>query len=274
VHPPAAQEAVAPELALAAVAQDGVVGHRAQLNQPLAALLWRPRHAGGNGAVGATGDVDAVDHHAAVAGTAQPGEDVDEGPLSATGHTGDTYDLPAAHLEVGDPVGTVRALSAKLGRHAELPALLADGAHQLRALTGFDRVILFRRNHDGIEQVAEDFRVSAPPAAIPSRLEESLRIICDSAASSVTLDPPADAGLLKGCILCGCSADEREAAKGNGAAASLMVPIRSGDVLWGAALCLNRLPRRPMLDRLAAAELFAELLAMRIEICELKGRGA
>jgi light-regulated signal transduction histidine kinase (bacteriophytochrome) len=181
--------------------------------------------------------------------------------------------LPAAHLEVGDPVGTVRTLSAKLGRHTDLPALLADGAHQLRALTGFDRVILFRRSHDGIKQVAEDSRVSAPPA-IPSRLEESLRIICDSAASSVTLDPPADAGLLKGCILCGCSADEREAAKGNGAAASLMVPIRSGEVLWGAALCLNRLPRRPMLDRLAAAELFAEVLAMRIEICELKGRGA
>jgi light-regulated signal transduction histidine kinase (bacteriophytochrome) len=179
--------------------------------------------------------------------------------------------MPAAHLEAGDPVGAVRDLSAKLARHKDLPALLAEGAHQIRALTGFDRVVLFRCTEDGFDQVAEDTRLSSPPPAIPPVVEETLRMVCDSAASGVVLDPPAEASLVHGCILCGCSDDEREAAKSNGAAASLTLPIRSGETAWGAALCLNRSPRRPMLDRLAAAELFAEILAMRIEICELKG---
>jgi light-regulated signal transduction histidine kinase (bacteriophytochrome) len=180
--------------------------------------------------------------------------------------------LPAAHLEAGDPVGAVRDLSARLGRHKDLPSLLADGAHQLRALTGFDRVVLFRCTKGGLEPVAEDSRQSAPPAAIPPVVEERLRMVCDSAAPGVALDPPADAGLVDGCILCGCGENERETAKANGAAASLTIPIRSGETAWGVALGLNRSPRRPMLDRLAAAELFAEMLAMRIEICELKGR--
>jgi GAF domain-containing protein len=48
------------------------------------------------------------------------------------------------------------------------------------------------------------------------------------------------------------------------------VPLASSGTPWGVAVCLNRSPRQPTLDRIAAAELFGDLLAMRAELCELR----
>ena len=61
-----------------------------------------------------------------------------------------------------------------------------------------------------------------------------------------------------------CSADPREAA------ACLCVPLVSAGIPWGVAACLNRAARAPTLDRIAAADLFADLLAMRAELLELR----
>ena len=36
------------------------------------------------------------------------------------------------------------------------------------------------------------------------------------------------------------------------------------------AVCLNRAARQPKLERIAAAELFADILAMRAELCDLR----
>jgi light-regulated signal transduction histidine kinase (bacteriophytochrome) len=180
--------------------------------------------------------------------------------------------FPAAHLEAGDPVGTVRELAARLdGR--DLPTLLDQGAHQLRALTGFDRVALFRSIGDGgLELAAQDSRGDHSPASPPRQVPDRPRLICDGKASGVEIDPPAEPIMLARSILRSPDEAERDELRANDAMASLTLPIAYGQQMWGVALCLNHTARRPMLDRLGAAELFADLLAMRIEICELRSR--
>ena len=73
--------------------------------------------------------------------------------------------MPAAHLEAGDPIGTARELFRQLDEYDDPAALLRHAAHQLRALTGFDRVTIFRLDAERrIEAVAHDARGNLPAA--------------------------------------------------------------------------------------------------------------
>lgn len=178
--------------------------------------------------------------------------------------------VPAAS-EPGDTIGTVRALAAQLDRHTNLGDLVREGAHQLRALTGFERVSIFRCGLAGQpELIAHEARGKHEAPSPPLRCE-TLRYLGDIDSNPVSVDPPPAEGLLGNCLLCSPNDTECAEAKANGAAASLALPLRSGGRDWGVALCLNSGPKRPKLDRIAAAELFADLLAMRAELCELRG---
>lgn len=178
--------------------------------------------------------------------------------------------LPASHADPGDPVGTVRELAAKLHCHDRLPDLMKQAAHQFRALTGYDRVTLF--GSDG-ELLAHDARGNHPPANAPLPPVET-RMISDAGAASAAIEPPADPGLLDKALLRPPIEAERAAIRADGATACLTLPLRSGSRNLGSAVCLNQSPRRPMLDRLVAAELLADIIAMRMEICELRSRQA
>jgi GAF domain-containing protein len=86
----------------------------------------------------------------------------------------------------------------------------------------------------------------------------------------VTLEPEAPPALVERALLRASTDEEAAAAGRQGASSSLAVPLVSAGVPWGVAVCLSRSPRQPTLDRIAAAELFAEMLAMRAELCELR----
>lgn len=174
--------------------------------------------------------------------------------------------LPSAHVEAGDPAGTVRQLAQKLDGCKTVADPLQRGSQCLRALTGFDSVTVFRLDEHGQgERIAEDGRgqliraVVCPPPAT--------RMLADVARAPVPLEPDAPASLVERALLKAwtpgepCSADPREAA------ANLCVPLVSAGQPWGVVVCLNRGARQPTLDRIAAAELFADLLALRAELC-------
>ena len=172
--------------------------------------------------------------------------------------------LPSAHIEAGDPAGTVRQLAAQLDGGASSAEMLERGARLMRALTGFEGVTIFR----GGKPVAHDARGDLPPARHCPPAE--LRLIADAAGAPVTMEPECDAGLLDRAVLRCPGETEREAIVQDGAAAFLAVPLRSADRDWGMAVCRDRSARRPALDRIAAVELFADMLAMRAELCELR----
>ena len=176
--------------------------------------------------------------------------------------------FPAAHGDGRDSVGMVRQLAASLDACDTVAALVQRGAHLLRALVGFDSVTVFRLDGDGhTTKVAQDMRGSAATAThCPPPLT---RILSDAARSCVPLEPEAACTLIERALLRAWTADDSDPPP---AQASLCVPLISAGRSWGVAVCLNRGPRQPTLDHIAAAELFGDLLAMRAELCELRER--
>lgn len=179
--------------------------------------------------------------------------------------------MPAARAEAADPAGTVRQMAEQLDGCETVTDLLQRGAHALRALTGFDSVTLFRFDRDGqTARIAEDARGSAATAV--SCPPPETRIIADAKCCASPLAPEAPRALVARALLRSWTEGELRAASPHDAAASLSVPLVSAGIPWGVAVCLSRSPRDPTLDRIVAAELFADLLAMRAELCELRAR--
>jgi hypothetical protein len=179
--------------------------------------------------------------------------------------------LPAAHFEARDSVGMVRQLAESLDACETVTDLVQRGTHLLRALVGFDSVTLFRLDDRGqATRIAEDAR---GPAATTARCPPPVtRIMADASRSAAPLEPLAPRSLVERALLRSWMSDEPAPADPEQAPACLCVPLESAGTPWGVAVCLNRSPRQPTLDRIAAAELFGDLLAMRAELCELRAR--
>jgi hypothetical protein len=175
--------------------------------------------------------------------------------------------FPSAHFEAGDPAGTVRQLAAMLDGCTTASEVLERGARLMRALTGFDGVTIFR----GTLCAAHDARGDLPAAEHCPPTE--LRLVADAAGTPAALEPDCETGLLDRALLRCPDEAERDAIRNDGANALLAVPLRSAGRDWGMAVGRNRGPRRPALDRIGAAELFADVLAMRAELCELRAGG-
>lgn len=172
--------------------------------------------------------------------------------------------FPSAHLEAGDPAGTVRQLAAQLDGCASAGEVLERGARLMRALTGFDGVTIFQRGQRHAHDARGDLAPAehCPPAG--------LRLVADADSVPAAMEPECDAALLGRALLRCPDEEERDAIRRDGANALLAVPLRSAGKDWGMAVSRNRSARRPALDRIAAAELFADMLAMRAELCELR----
>jgi light-regulated signal transduction histidine kinase (bacteriophytochrome) len=165
----------------------------------------------------------------------------------------------------GEAFGTVGGLIDGLSNsHGQ--ALLDGGARRMRALTGYDRVTLLcgdrraessRGAFDAPADMAADIPAivadaGAPAANIFPREEEET-----SAADALMRSP---------------NTEEVRSFAGTGVRAAMCVPFNVDD-LHGEFRCESRSPREPSFELHAAAELFAQLFAMRLEIDHLKNGG-
>lgn len=162
----------------------------------------------------------------------------------------------------GSVGGLVAGLSGSRGQ-----TLLDNGARRMRALTGYDRVTLV-----WADQRAESSRGSF---AAPAGAEDWMPVIlADSDAEPVNLFPRrADDSSVKSALMRGCDRSETAALAQQGVRASLRIPFIA-DGIEGEFRCDSRTPRPPALELHAAAELFAQLFAMRLEIDRLRSPGA
>lgn len=174
---------------------------------------------------------------------------------------------PATGNESGDPIGLVRALASRLDGKRDRGEMLAEGARQLRALTGFDRVTLFRWKPDGAAEIAAHC-AQGDRAAAPTPTTGELRLIVDAAADGIAVEPATKPALFDRCLLNIAAAADRDAM---GTSASLVrISLTAGGIKWGVAVCLNQTPRQLGLERFASAELFSDLLALRITLLEAR----
>ncbi len=193
--------------------------------------------------------------------------------LEAEPATGD--DIEAATL--------VRSMVTRLGQTEGLTAFYREGARQVRALTGFDRVMVYRFDHDGAgEVIAEAVRpgvdsflgLNYPASDIPAQaralyLRNIFRVIADVRSETVavlpTLDPrgkPLDMSLA---VMRAVSPIHIEFLRNMGVEASLSISITVEGKLWGLFACHNNAPRLPGVAHRGAAELFGQMFSMMLE---------
>ena len=178
---------------------------------------------------------------------------------------------------------TVRSMVSRLAQTDSMAAFLRDGARQVRALTWFDRVMVYRfaQGGDG-EVVAEALRpgiesffgLHYPASDIPQQaralyLRNIFRVIADVDAPPVPVVPqldPAGAALdMSLCLTRAVSPIHIEYLRNMGVGASLSISIIVQGKLWGLFACHHYAPRLPTFAQRSAAELFGQIFSMMLE---------
>ena len=165
----------------------------------------------------------------------------------------------------GESFGTVGGLIAGLS-NAHGKALLEGGARRMRALTGYDRVTLVCGSHR-----AESSRGAF---VAPAEMNDGLpMIVADVDAAPVPVFPrDAEESSVEAALLSSGTASGLEQLRREGVRATLRVPFSVDDVS-GEFRCDCRSAQKPSFEMHAAAELFAQLFAMRMEIDRFKNGG-
>jgi light-regulated signal transduction histidine kinase (bacteriophytochrome)/CheY-like chemotaxis protein len=188
-----------------------------------------------------------------------------------------------AQDDAGDAAGTVRGMISRLDSSGTMETFFREGARQVRALTGFDRVMVYRFDESGAgEVVGEAVRpgfgsflgLHYPASDIPAQarilyVRNLFRIIANVGATPVPIVParnergaPLDLSLS---VLRAVSPIHIEYLTNMGVAASLSISIVIDGKLWGLFACHHYTPRLPALERRALAELFGQMFAMKLE---------
>ncbi|MGR9374026.1 HWE histidine kinase domain-containing protein [Rhizobium leguminosarum] len=178
---------------------------------------------------------------------------------------------------------SMRSMMSRLDHTETLEAFFREGARQARALTGFDRVMVYRFDESGSgEVVAEAARAGIgsflglhyPASDIPIQaralyLRNLFRIIADVDAIAVPILPPLDEHGqpldLSMSVLRSVSPIHIEYLKNMGVGASLSISIVVDGKLWGLFACHHYGPRLPSAQSRSAAELFGQMFASRLE---------
>jgi len=182
-----------------------------------------------------------------------------------------------------DTSGTVRSMIMRLDQTPDLAAFYREGARQVRALLGYDRVMVYKFAADGSGEVVGEACKSGigsfkglhyPASDIPQQARvlykrNLLRIIADVNARPVRIVPELDEGGrpidLSLSMLRFVSPIHIEYLKNMGVAGSLSISIVVDGELWGLFACHHYSPARPSFQNRSVSELFAQMFAMRLE---------
>ncbi len=177
----------------------------------------------------------------------------------------------------------VRGMIARLQQTTDQRAFFRVASREMRALTGFDRVMIYRFDSDGSgEVIAESARAGLetylglhyPASDIPQqarRLYQKnwLRIIPDvvTAPSAIgpTLDEKEQPLDLSMSILRSVSPIHIEYLRNMGVAASMSISILGQNKLWGLFACHHYAPHHVTFGRRTAAELFGQMFSLLME---------
>ncbi len=177
----------------------------------------------------------------------------------------------------------LRSMIARVQNTRGFDAFCREAARQMRALTGFDRVMVYRFAEDGSGEVIAESAVHGigsflgqryPASDIPQqarRLYERnwLRCIADVNAQPVPVvpafDPTGQPLDLTLSLLRSVSLVHVEYLRNMGVGASLSVSILRHGKLWGLFACHHRRARSLSFERRTTAELFGQMVSLLLE---------
>lgn len=177
----------------------------------------------------------------------------------------------------------VRKMIARLNAKPSLEAFHQETARQVRLLTGFDRIMIYRFLADGVGVVIAEVAKAGldsfmglhyPASDIPVQaralyLKNSFRIIADAGAATIPLisagaavAEPLDLSLA---LTRAVSAVHIEYLRNMRVAASMSISIIVEGRLWGLIACHHDTARLPTFVTRTAAELFGQMYSMTLE---------
>lgn len=185
--------------------------------------------------------------------------------------------------ELRAPLSVLRSMMARVERRTSIEAICGEAARQIRALTGFDRVMVYRFDEDGAgEVIAETLTgdlspflgLRYPASDIPSQARalykrNFLRIISDVDADPIPIVPmmlPDGAALdLSMSSLRSVSPIHIEYLRNMGVKASMSISIICDGELWGLVACHHGQAAHLSLETRSTAELFGQMFSYLLE---------
>jgi light-regulated signal transduction histidine kinase (bacteriophytochrome) len=186
----------------------------------------------------------------------------------------------------------VRAMVSRLQQTQDLRAFYRVAAREMRALTGFDRVMIYKFDHDGSgEVIAETARsglesylgLHYPASDIPRQARilyerNWLRIIPDISTKPSPIEPALDKEGrpidLSMSVLRSVSPIHIEYLQNIGVDASMSVSIMRETRLWGLFACHHYGKHNVPFERRTAAELFGQMFSLLMESRERENESA
>jgi light-regulated signal transduction histidine kinase (bacteriophytochrome) len=178
----------------------------------------------------------------------------------------------------------VRTFVASLQRAADITAISDLAAREIRRVSGFDRVLVYRFDPDWNGEVIGESRAEGvpsymhlrfPASDIPRQAREMyrlnpLRLIADASYRPVPLVPPLHPRTgrpldLTFAALRSVSPIHLEYLRNMGVSASMSVSILVNGKLWGLVACHHRSPRVLGFDARIACEHLGQVLSLQIE---------
>lgn len=175
--------------------------------------------------------------------------------------------VPDPKERLGEALGAVGGLAAGLATETDA-ALFNAAARRMRALTSFDRVTLLC---NGSKSTSSRTGVPFRPGANESLSDDLPSLVPDSGCQSISIFPRKDDDTaIAGALLKSPTANQLAELSDRGFAATMRVPIMLDNQKIGEFRMAHTTPRVPNFELHAAAELFAQLFAMHLEIDQLK----
>lgn len=192
-------------------------------------------------------------------------------------------ELEPAGESVAEPIELARTLIAQLRDSDKKARLFRDTARFVRAMLGYDRVMVYKLGLDGAGKVVAESKRSDlesflgqyfPGSDIPAQaralyLRNPIRIISNSSPTSVPIEPALDESGepldLSNAHLRSVSPIHCEYLCNMGVGASMSISIIVDGVLWGLLACHHYAPRSLSMAQRVAAEMFGEFLSLHVE---------
>jgi len=196
---------------------------------------------------------------------------------------------PAGHEDIGI---TVRSMLMRQSQSSTMQNFQLNAVRQIRAITGFDRVMLYRFDQDGAGEVVAESVVSRresflglryPATDIPRQaralyVRNVLRVIADLQDPGSRILPEKSVGGqpidLSMSVLRSVSPVHIEYLSNMGVRASLSISVICEGRLWGLIACHHYDMLRPTLEQRTAAELFGRMFSMMLESREREDAAA
>jgi light-regulated signal transduction histidine kinase (bacteriophytochrome)/CheY-like chemotaxis protein len=185
--------------------------------------------------------------------------------------------------EIRPPLSVLRSMIARVERQTSMRSLYREAVRQVRALTNFDRVMLYRFDEDGAgEVVAESangdllpflgLRYPASDIPVQARalyLRNFLRIIANVDAEPVPVvpaqSPEGETLDLSMSSLRSVSPVHIEYLRNMGVKASMSISVIQDGKLWGLIACHHGAPIHLGLESRSTAELFGQMFSYLLE---------